>query len=102
SLELASSAPESAHEALPAEVTVRLQLAPVLDLLGDRAAADAHLTAAIAQAGAAPPLVRAGVFTSTALIYALRRDVAVAGEHARRALELAGPLPAWFSYAAAV
>jgi tetratricopeptide (TPR) repeat protein len=102
SLELAASAPESPHEALPAEVTARLQLAPVLDLLGDRAAADAHLSAAITRARAAPPLVRAGVFTSTALIYALRRDVAVAGEHARRALELAGPLPAWFSYAAAV
>ena len=101
-LELAASAPESPHEALPAEVTVRLQLAPVLDLLGEREAADAHLTVAITRTRAAPPLVRAGVFTSTALIYALRRDVAVAGEHARRALGLAGPLPAWFSYAAAV
>jgi hypothetical protein len=102
SLDLAASAPESPHEALPAEVTLRLQLAPVLDLLGERAAADAHLTAAITRARAAPPLVRAGVFTSTALIYALRRDVAVAGDHAGRALELAGPLPAWFSYASAV
>jgi len=102
SLDLAASAPESPHEVLPAEVTIRLQLAPVLDLLGDRTAADAHLAAAINRTRAAPPLVRAGVFTSTALIHALRRDVAVAGEHARRALELAGPLPAWFSYAAAV
>jgi tetratricopeptide (TPR) repeat protein len=102
SLELAAAAPPSPYEALPTEVTVRLQLAPVLDLLGERTAADAHLTAAITRAGAAPQLVRAGVFTSTALIYALRRDVPAAGEHARRALELAGPLPAWFSYASAV
>ena len=61
-----------------------------------------NLAAAITRTRAAPPLVRAGVFTSTALIYALRRDVAVAGEHARRALELAAGLPAWFSYASAV
>ena len=49
-----------------------------------------------------PALVRAGVFTSAALISALRRDVAAAGAHAGQALELAGPLPAWFSYASAV
>ena len=101
-LDLAAAAPVSPHESLPPEITIRLQLAPVLDLLGERAAADAHLTMAITRTRAAPSLVRAGVFTSIALIYALRRDVAMAGEHARRALELAGPLPAWFSYASAV
>ncbi|GIF00340.1 AfsR/SARP family transcriptional regulator [Paractinoplanes rishiriensis] len=98
SLDLAvSEDPDSPHE-----VTIRLQLAPVLDLLGERAAADVHLAVAIGRARDLPPLARAGVFTSTALIHALRRDVPVAGEHARHALDLAGPQPAWFSYAAAV
>ncbi|MEV6488266.1 hypothetical protein AB0M20_06465, partial [Actinoplanes sp. NPDC051633] len=66
------------------------------------AESDAQMDAVIAATRGAQPLIRAGVFTSAALISALRRDVTTAGAHATRALELAGPLPAWFSYAAAV
>ena len=97
-----AGSPGSPGEAMPVEVTVRLQLVPVLDLLGERALADQHLDVAITRTRDAEPLVRAGVYTSAALISALRRDVTAARAHARTALELAGPLPAWFSYAAAV
>ncbi len=102
SLGLAAAAPDPSHQALPVDITVRLQLAPVLDLLGHGHDATAQVDSAIAATGTAAPLVRAAVFTSAALIGALRRDVTTAGLHAGRALELAGPLPAWFSYASAV
>ena len=92
-LALADAAP---HEAMPVDVTIRLQLAAVLD------DPSSQLDLAITRTASAAPLVRAGVFTSAALIVAMRRDVVAAGSYARRALSLAGPLPAWFSYAAAV
>jgi tetratricopeptide (TPR) repeat protein len=102
SLALAEAAPDPPHEALPVTVTVRLQLAAVLGLLGDEQAALDEVDTAIAAARDTPTLVRAGVLTSAALISALRRDVAAAGPHAAEALALAGPLPAWFRYASAV
>lgn len=102
SLDLAAAAPDRPHELLPVDITARLQLAPVLDLLGHPAEAVDHVDTAIAGTRGMAHPVRAGVLTSAALIGALRRDVAVAGAHARQALELAGPLPAWFSYASAV
>jgi DNA-binding SARP family transcriptional activator len=102
SLELAATAPDPPHEVLPIDITGRLQLAPVLDLLGHGHDAEVQLNTAIARTRTTVPLVRAGVFTSAALISALRRDVTGAAAHAEQALELAGPLPAWFSYASAV
>jgi DNA-binding SARP family transcriptional activator len=101
-LALAATAPDQPHEVLPVDVTMRLQLAPVLDLLGRPDEAAAQVAAAVERTRDLPALVRAGVFTSAALIGALRRDVAAAGAHADRALDLAGQLPAWFSYASAV
>ena len=101
-LELAVTVPATPHENLPVDVTVRLQLATVLDLLGEADEADVHLVTAIDATRDAPPLVRAGVFTNAALIAGLRRDAPAAGEHAGRALDLAGSLPSWFSYATAV
>jgi tetratricopeptide (TPR) repeat protein len=102
SLDLAGAAPDRPHEILPVDITGRLQLAPVLDLLGHEDEAAVQVDTAIARTRTMAPLVRAGVLTSAALISALRRDVTAAGTHARQALELAGPLPAWFSYASAV
>jgi DNA-binding SARP family transcriptional activator len=102
SLALVAGVPDPPHEALPVDVTVRLQLAPVLDLLGHDGEGAAQVDAVIAGTRTMVPLIRAGVLTSAALISALRRDVAAAGAQARQALELAGPLPAWFSYASAV
>jgi DNA-binding SARP family transcriptional activator/tetratricopeptide (TPR) repeat protein len=102
SLALADAAPDPPHEALPVAVTVRLQLAPVLALLGDERAAAAEVDSAIAATRDTPTLVRAGVLTSAALISALRRDVVAAGAHAAEALTLAGPIPAYFRYASAV
>jgi DNA-binding SARP family transcriptional activator len=102
SLYLAATAPDRPHEFLPVDITARLQLAPVLDLLGLEEEAAVQVDTAVARTRAMAPLVRAGVLTSAALISALRRDVPAASAHARQALELAGPLPAWFSYASAV
>lgn len=102
SLDLAGTGPDAPHEALPVDITVRLQLAPVLDLLGHEDQAIVEVNTAIAATRTMPELVRAGVLTSAALISALRRDVAAAEAQAREALVLAGPLPAWFSYASAV
>jgi DNA-binding SARP family transcriptional activator len=102
SLDLARTAPDPPHEMLPVGIIARLQLAPVLDLLGHEDEAVVHVSTAITATRTMPALVRAGVFTSAALISALRRDVSAAGTHASQALDLAGPLPAWFSYASAV
>ncbi len=102
SLRLAGSASETPHEVLPVDVTVRLQLSPVLDLLGHEREAAVHLDTALARTRTMAPLARAGVLTSAALISALRRDVTAAGAYAGRALALAASLPAWFSYASAV
>jgi tetratricopeptide (TPR) repeat protein len=102
SLDLAAAAPDQPHELLPVDITARLQLAPVLDLLGHRQEAAEQMNTAVARTRTTAPLVRAGVLTSGALISALRRDVPAAGALARQALELAGPMPAWFSYASAV
>lgn len=101
SLALAEAVPDAPHEALPLAVTVRLQLAAVLGLIGEERAAVDEVGTAIAAARDAPTLMRAGVLTSAALISALRRDVASAAPHAAEALALAGPLPAWFRYASA-
>jgi len=102
SLDLAAVAPEPPHEILPVGIIARLQLAPILDLLGHPDEAARHVDTAVDRTRTMAPLVQAGVLTSAALIGALRRDVSAAGAYAHRALELAGPLPAWFSYAAAV
>jgi DNA-binding SARP family transcriptional activator len=102
SLRLAAGAPEAQHEPLPAAVTTQLQLAPVLDLLGFRRQAVELVDAAIERTRDRSPLVRAGVLTSAALVTGLRRDPALAHEHASEAFALAGKLPAWLSYATAV
>jgi hypothetical protein len=47
SLRFAAVAPDAPHEPLPVVVTVQLQLAPVVDLLGSRAEAAALVEAAI-------------------------------------------------------
>jgi tetratricopeptide (TPR) repeat protein len=102
SLDLAAVTPDPPHEILPVDIAARLQLAPVLDLLGHPGEAARLVDTAVARTRTMAPLVQAGVLTSAALISALRRDASAASAHADRALELAGPLPAWFSYAAAV
>jgi DNA-binding SARP family transcriptional activator len=101
-LRLAGGAPEAQHEPLPVAVTVQLQLAPVLDLLGLRQQAVELVDAAIERTRDLSPLVRAGVLTSAALVTGLRHDPALAGEHAAQAFALAGKPPAWLSYATAV
>ena len=102
SLRFAAAAPEAPHEPLPTLVTTQLQLAPVLDLLGQRERAAELLDTAVGRTRDLPPLVRTGVLTSAALIAALRRDPALAGAHAAEALAVAAKLPAWLSYATAV
>jgi DNA-binding SARP family transcriptional activator len=102
SLRLAAEVPVVAHEPLPMVVTVQLQLAPVLDLLDAREEASALLETALGQTQNLPPLVRAGVLTSAALVTALGRDVGRARSYAAEALQLAAKLPVWSSYATAV
>ena len=102
SLRLAATAPEAPHEQLPVVVTVQLQLAPVLDLLGLPEEGSELIETAIRQTRGLTPLVRAGVLTSAALVAGLRRDPTLAGAYAAEALALAAKLPAWLSYATAV
>jgi tetratricopeptide (TPR) repeat protein len=102
SLRLAATAPEAPHEQLPTVVTVQLQLAPVLDLLGQPDEGAALIEAAIDQTRGLTPLVQAGVLTSAALVAGLRRDPTLAGAYAAEALALAAKLPAWLSYVTAV
>jgi hypothetical protein len=102
SLQLAGSGGDTPHEPLPLSVTVRLQLAPVVDLLDDREAATGLLDEALDAARTVAPVVRAAVLTSAALASALGRDLPRARAHAAEALRLAGRMPVWSSYATVV
>jgi DNA-binding SARP family transcriptional activator len=102
SLRLAVEVPTAPHEPLPTLVTVQLQLAPVLDLLGEREEAAELLESAISSTQKLSPLIRAGVLTSAALVTALGRDVTRAREYSAEALRLAAKLPTWSGYASAV
>lgn len=102
SLRLAVAVPDSPHEPVPMLITVQLQLAPVLDLLGLREESAELLEAAIGQTRGLSPLVRAAVLTSAALVTALGRDLPPTRAYATEALRLAAKLPTWSSYATAV
>ncbi len=102
SLQLAGAVPDAPHDPLPISITVQLQLAPVLDLLGKRQRANELLEAATGGTRDLSPLMGAGILTSAALVSALGRDLIGARTYATQALELAARLPVWLSYATAV
>ena len=102
SLQLSGAGGDAPHGPLPMSITVRLQLAPVMDLLGSREEAAELLDAALDGTRTVAPLVRAAVLTSAALAAALGRDLGRARAHAAEALRLAVKLPVWSSYATAV
>lgn len=102
SLQLAGAVPDAPHDPLPISITVQLQLAPVLDLLGMRQRASELLEAATGGTRDLSPLMGAGILTSAALVSALGRDLTAARTYATQALELAARLPVWLSYATAV
>lgn len=99
---LAATASEVPHEPLPVALTVDLQLAPVLDLLGRADEAEDTLARAVAHAADLAVWTRAAVLTSAALVSALARRLPSARTHAAEALRLAGGVPAWTSYATVV
>ncbi len=76
------------RELLPPEVSLRLQLAAVLDLLGEERSAADLVTAAVETCPDTRPFARAAVLTGAALMAALRRDVEGARRWAAAALDL--------------
>jgi tetratricopeptide (TPR) repeat protein len=74
---------------LPARTTLQLQLAAVLDLLGEPEAASALVGAAVEGSSDEQPFVRVAVLTGAALTAALRRDVPAARAWGAEALDLA-------------
>jgi tetratricopeptide (TPR) repeat protein len=76
-------------ELLPPAMMVRLQLAAVLDPLGEPDAAARQLAAAVELAEAQGPFARSVTLTGAALIAAMRRDRTAARARAAEVLELA-------------
>ncbi|MGY1695448.1 BTAD domain-containing putative transcriptional regulator [Geodermatophilus sp. SYSU D00814] len=102
-MRLASEA-HDARELVPPKVTLQLQLAAVLDLLGELEAAAGLVRAAVAGSPDDQPFVRAAALTGAALMAGLRRDLTAARAWATAALDLASRwnFPAPGGYAAVV
>jgi tetratricopeptide (TPR) repeat protein len=86
-LQLATGTSER-RELLPPTVSLRLQLAAVLDLLGEPESAAALVNAAVETSPDTHPFARAAVLTGAALMAALRRDVSDARRWATATLDL--------------
>jgi DNA-binding SARP family transcriptional activator len=89
---------------LPPVMMLRLQLAAVLDPLGEQDAAAGHLAAAIEMARRHGPFSRAVTLAGAALLAAMRRDLAAARAWATEVVALAEELtfPTLDGYAAVV
>ncbi len=80
---------DQSRELLRPAVTLRLQLAAVLDALGQSHAAAGHLDTAVEDSQEEPPFARVAVLTGAALVAGLRRDVEEARRWATAAVDLA-------------